>query len=109
MVSCRSAPTSVVTAGAPDSPRVLTSHPASASTWKRPAINPVKLAIVAPVVNPTSEPVGSPSKSSSQPAAASSAAAAVGAMYRNPGVLSHALTSQSAAMAAGSVPPITHP
>ena len=67
------------------------------------------MAIVAPVVNPTSLPAGRPSSSSSQPAAASSAAAVAGVANRSPAFWSQALTSQSAASAAGRVPPITQP
>ena len=65
--------------------------------------------MVAPVVKPTSEPGGSPSSSSSHRAAASSAAAAAGVASRMPEFWSQALTSQSAASAAGRVPPITQP
>ena len=69
----------------------------------------MKLAIVPPVTNPTSDVDGSPSRSSSQLAATSSVAAEPGVTNRMPVFWSQALTSQSAPSAAGSVPPITQP
>jgi hypothetical protein len=65
--------------------------------------------MVAPVVKPTDVPAGSPRTSTSQVAATSSTTAAAGAMRNSPTFWSHAETSQSAASAAGSDPPITKP
>ena len=65
--------------------------------------------MVAPVTKPTPAPAGRPSTSSSQAPATSSSAATAGVAGRMPAFWSQALTSQSAARAAGSVPPITHP
>ena len=65
--------------------------------------------MVAPVTKPTSAPAGSPSSSSSQAPAASSIAAVAGVANRSAVFWSQALTSQSAARAAGSVPPMTQP
>ena len=65
--------------------------------------------MVAPVAKPTSDSAGSPSSSSSQLPAASSMAAVAGVAKRSPAFWSQALTSQSAASAAGSVPPMTQP
>ncbi len=90
------------------SPRTLTSQSAAARTACRPAITPMKLAMVAPVVKPTSES-GRCRMSSSQRPATSSIAAIEGVARRIPAFWSHALTSQSAPSAAGSVPPITQP
>ena len=75
----------------------------------RAAAIPVKLAVVAPVANPTPLPAGSPSRSRSQAAASSSAAATPGVTWRSTAFWSHAPTSQSAASAAGCEPPITNP
>jgi len=65
--------------------------------------------MVAPVVNPTLDPVGSPNSSTSHPAATSSATAAAGEVAYRPAFWSHALVSQSAATDAGTLPPITKP
>ncbi len=69
----------------------------------------MKLAIVAPVTKPTPLSLGSPSRSRNHPAAISSTAATAGVTLRNTAFWSQALTSQSAARAAGSDPPITNP
>ena len=69
----------------------------------------VKLAIVAPVVNPTPALPGSPSASSTQRSVTASTAAAAGELTRLNAFWSQALTSQSAASAAGRAPPVTKP
>ncbi len=69
----------------------------------------MKLAIVAPVTNPTLVPSGSPRSSTSQAPATSSATAAAGESAYKPAFWSHALVSQSAASAAGRLPPTTNP
>src|SRR6476661_328506 len=69
----------------------------------------VKLAIVAPLVNPTLVPGGSPSISTSQAAATSSTTAAAGVARNRPTFWSQADVSQSAASAAGTEPPMTNP
>ena len=79
------------------------------STASRPAASPVKFDIVAPVTKPTALPSGSPSRSSSQALATSSTALCAGVTRRRPEFWSQALTSQSAARAAGWVPPMTNP
>lgn len=65
--------------------------------------------MVAPVVKPTALSPGRPSRSSSHAPATSSTAAYAGEAARSTQFWSQALTSQSAASAAGSVPPITKP
>jgi hypothetical protein len=65
--------------------------------------------MVAPVVKPTAVPRGRPSSSVTQLAAASSTAAWAGVTWRIALFWSHALVSQSAPSAAGSVPPMTKP
>jgi hypothetical protein len=67
------------------------------------------LAIVAPVVNETAASLGRPSRSRNHVPAVSSRATTPGVGDRMPAFWSHALTSQSAASAAGRVPPMTHP
>ena len=67
------------------------------------------MAIVAPVVNETAASAGRPRRSRNQVPAVSSRATTPGVGERIPAFWSHALTSQSAASAAGSVPPMTHP
>ena len=69
----------------------------------------MKLAIVAPVTNPALVPAGSRSSSTSQPAATSSATDAAGEIAYRPAFWSQALVSQSAAIAAGTLPPMTNP
>ena len=69
----------------------------------------MKLAIVAPVVNPTLDPAGSPKTSTSHAAATSSATAAAGDSAYSPAFWSQVLVSQSAASAAGTPPPTTNP
>ena len=69
----------------------------------------MKLAIVPPVTNPTALPSGSPSRSSSHALATCSVAVTAGVSRASPAFWSQALTSQSAASAAGCVPPITIP
>ena len=85
------------------------SQPARRSTASRPAARQVKLAIVPPVTNPTALPSGSPSRSSSHALATCSVAVAAGVSRASPAFWSQALTSQSAASAAGCEPPITIP
>ena len=84
MVTCRSAPTTTSTGGAPRRPSLSTSQPAAASTWWRAAARPVKLAICPPVTNPVLTVGGSPSRSVSQPAATSSTVAAAGPSTNRP-------------------------
>ena len=67
------------------------------------------MAIVAPVVNPHDDPAGRPSSSTSQPWATSSATAAAGEIAYSPAFWSQVLVSQSAASAAGWLPPMTNP
>ena len=95
--------------GAANRPWRSTSQPWRArSAWRAAAI-PVNEAIVAPVVKPTLTPDGSPNRSASHAPATSSATAAAGPMTYRPAFWSHALVSQSAASAAGRLPPITNP
>ena len=108
-MSCRSSPTRTWTRGAPVRPCSSRSQPARVSTDWRPAASPVKFAIVPPVTNPTSLPDGRPSRSSSQAAATSSTATTPGVAWRRAVFWSQALVSQSAAIAAGWVPPMTQP
>ena len=96
-MTCVPAWVTTVTGGAPWRPSRSTSQPARARTAWRAAASAVKLAIVAPVTNPTLVPAGRPSSSTSQPAATSSATAAAGEMTYRPAFWSHALVSQSAA------------
>ncbi|MCY1236143.1 hypothetical protein D9M72_487860 [compost metagenome] len=107
--SWRSCPTRQLTAGAPASPAALTSQPAFSRTRQRAAERPAKLAIVAPVTKPTSAVSGKPSRSRNQCPAAASITAVAGVAARRNEFWSQALTSQSAAMAAGRVPPMTQP
>ena len=79
------------------------------STRPRAAARQVKLADVAPVVKPTADPDGRPSSPSSQRAATSSVATTPGVASRMPAFWSQAATSQSAAIATGSAPPMTQP
>ena len=69
----------------------------------------MKLDIVAPVTKPTPLAAGSPRTSSSQPFATFSTAESAGVGRSRPAFWSQALTSQSAARAAGCVPPMTNP
>jgi len=62
--------------------------------------------MVAPVAKPTEAVVG---RSSSHPAATSSMTVAAGPETYNPAFWSHTEVSQSAARAAGVLPPITNP
>ncbi len=91
------------------SPCSSTSQPARASSAPRAAASPVTFAICAPVVSPTPDSGGRPSRSSSQPQATSSATAAAGEETALNAFWSHADASQSAASAAGSAPPVTKP
>src|SRR5919107_4332302 len=109
MGSWRSAPTRTRTPGEPTSPRSAMSQPARRSTSSRPAARQVKFAIVPPVTKPTALSGGRPSRSVSQPSTTSSTAAGAGVRVRSPEFWSHALVSQSAASAAGCVPPMTMP
>jgi hypothetical protein len=95
--------------GAPMRPSSSTFQPAFSSTAWRAAASAVKLAIVAPVANPTLEPAGSPKMSISQLAAISSTTAAAGDRAYSPAFWSQVLVSQSAARAAGTPPPTTNP
>ncbi len=108
-MSCRSAPTTTRTPGEPARPWAARSHPARRSTSSRAAVRQVKFAIVPPVTNPTALSAGRPSRSSSQADATSSTAVCAGVTVRRPEFWSHALTSQSAASAAGCEPPMTKP
>ena len=65
--------------------------------------------MVPPVTKPTSAVAGSPSRSSTQVPAISSTPVVPGVAKRIPVFWSQAATSQSAARAAGRVPPMTHP
>ena len=65
--------------------------------------------MVPPVTKPTAPPAGRPSRSSTHASAMSSTAVAAGVTARMPAFWSHAEVSQSAAIAAGCVPPITNP
>ena len=56
----RSSPTMKRIAGPPAMPAVSTSQPARRSTASRAAAMHVNCAMVAPVVNPTSAPLGEP-------------------------------------------------
>ena len=69
----------------------------------------MKLAIIAPVTKPTAALAGKPSRSRSHSLATHSAPAAAGDITSRPAFWSHIEVSQSAASAAGSVPPITQP
>jgi hypothetical protein len=69
----------------------------------------VKLAIVAPLTNPTVVPAGRPKSSSSQSATTSSTTDAAGVPMYRPTFWSQADVSQSAASAAGTDPPMTKP
>ena len=109
MVTWRSAPTTTSTGGAPIRPSRSTSQPAAASTWWRAAARPVKVAIWPPVTKPVLTVDGSPSRSVSQPAATSSTVAAAGPSTNRPAFWSQAAVSQSAARAAGRLPPTTNP
>ena len=95
--------------GPPCRPSSSTSQPARRRTAWRAAARAVTLAMVAPVVYPTDEPVGRPRSSSSQPAATSSTTAAAGEWMNRPTFWSHVDTSQSVARAAGTEPPMTNP
>ena len=108
-VSWRCAPTSTRTRGDPDRPLPATSQPTRRSTASRAAARQVKIDIVAPVTKPTPLVSGRPRRSSSQALATSSTAACAGLTARSTAFWSQALTSQSAARAAGCVPPITIP
>jgi hypothetical protein len=69
----------------------------------------VRCAIAHPVGKPTEVPSGSPKSSTSHRAVAYSAVATAGPRSYTPQFWSQALTSQSAAMDTGSVPPTTNP
>ncbi len=107
--SCRSAPTSTCTCGAPCRPWASTSQPWAARTWLRAAARHAVLAIWPPVTNPTDAARGRSSSSSIQPAATCSIIVVAGNGSDIAQFWSQALTSQSAATATGSAPPITHP
>ena len=109
MLSCRSPPTITRTRGASVRPCLPTSQPTRRNVSSRAAARQVKLDIVAPVAKPTALPAGSPSRSSSQLLATSSTAEYAGVTSRMPAFWSHALVSQSAASAAGWLPPMTIP
>ena len=66
-------------------------------------------AVVPPVVKETSAAAGRPSTSRSHVPAVSSRAEMAGVGLRIPAFWSQALTSQSAASAAGRLPPMTNP
>ena len=109
IVACACSPQTTCTRGAPIRPSRSTSQPARASTAWRAAARQVVLAPWAPVTKPTLALAGRPSRSSAQPAAISSIAATAGESEWNAAHWSQAETSQSAASAAGSAPPITKP
>jgi hypothetical protein len=69
----------------------------------------VKLAICAPVTKPTLQPAGSPNSSFTQSATICSTTAAIGDITNIWAFWSQADTSQSAAIAAGTLPPVTKP
>jgi len=94
-------PARKVIGGAPARPSRSTSQPAARSTELRAASRPDRFAVVAPVLNPTPDSAGSPSRSSSHSPASSSAATTPGVAWREPAFWSHAETSQSAASPAG--------
>ena len=73
------------------------------------AARAVKLAIVAPVTNPTLVSGGEAEQLDEPAAATSSATAAAGEMAYSPAFWSQALASQSAPRAAGRLPPMTNP
>ena len=104
-----SAPTTTWTAGAPMRPSSSTSQPARRRTAWRAAAMATKCAMVAPVVKPTDDPVGSPSRSMSHSPVISSTTDAAGVPRKRPTFCSHAEVSQSAASAAGTDPPMTNP
>ena len=108
-VACASAPTITRSGGAPASPCASTSQPARPSTALRAAASAVALAICAPVHRPAAVPSGRPSSSRHHSVAVRSAAAAAGDITCSAVFWSHADVSQSAASAAGSVPPVTKP
>jgi hypothetical protein len=93
--------------GAPTSPSRSTSHPASASTPWRAAPKHVRLAVCPPVTKPTLASSGRPNRSVSHRPASSSTAASAGLAIHSPAFWSHAEVSQSAASAAGWLPPMT--
>ena len=95
--------------GAPLSPSAATSHPERASTACRAAARQVVLAICPPVTKPMPVPSGKLNNSRSQPSTVSSTTAAAGDSTKRPAFWSHALVSQSAASAAGTLPPMTKP
>lgn len=109
MAMWRSSPAMTCTGGPPASPSRATFQPARRSTASRPAARQVKLDIVAPVVKPTALSAYRPSRSSSHAPAMSSTAACAGETARMTLFWSQALTSQSVASAAGSLPPTTNP
>jgi hypothetical protein len=69
----------------------------------------LKLAICAPVTNPTDTPAGRPSSSANHRPVTSSTTLAAGPRMYRPAFWSQTEVSQSAASAAGVAPPITNP
>ncbi len=108
-VTCFFAPATIRTGGPPCRPRSARSQSWRASTALRAAASAVTCAIWQPVTSAKDAPAGSPSSSLSQRPAVSSITVIAGVGRVRPAFWSQAVTSQSAASAAGSVPPMTKP
>ena len=108
-VECRLAPATMRIGGAPLRPSRSTSHPTPARTWWRAAARQVKCAIWQPVTNPNEESSGRPRSSFSHVPATSSTTLAAGVGRARAAFWSQADVSQSAAIAAGVLPPMTKP
>jgi len=109
MVTWRSSPTIIRIGGEPISPLASTSQPAASSTLWRAAASAVKFAIWQLVTSPYETCSGSPNSSTSHAPHTSSTTEAAGAAAYSPAFWSHAEVSQSAARAAGRLPPMTNP
>ena len=107
MVECTSAPTTTSISGAPTRPFASTSHPAASRTAWRAAARQVKCAIWQPETRPKLASAGRPSRSMSHAPTASSTTDAAGPAEYSPAFWSHVEVSQSAATAAGTLPPMT--
>ena len=91
-------------------PFAPTSHPTRARAGVRGGrLRPGEVGMVPPVTKAPPVPSGRPSRSSTHRSATSSTAVAAGVTVRSPAFWSHAEVNQSAAMAAGCVPPMTNP
>ena len=97
------------TRGAPASPSRSTSHPPRCEHPVPAAARPTVLAACAPVTNPTDAVAGRPSSSLSQPPATSSTDGRGRRERRVERHWSQPTASMSAAVAAGSEPPMTNP